>query len=330
MDEPTNRPRSAPELNLSTTARRPWMQGVVAAMVGIWSLTPVISGADSVTLIPPSASHRVGEVLGERHVDQSAKWPGGPTRGLRDVFRETVSAVPLVITRDSTGSSAVVRVDRATGAALLVTNHHMVTSPFLSEDKSARFVVLVFYEPSMATTVLDRPRVVQCLATSERSPWCSTLRNATRVGVVVASDPGRDLALLVMQGAPESVRPIPLGTVDTVKPGDDVVAIGHPLGMLWSITTGIVSGVRFNYKISNSAIESTVVQTQTPVNPGNSGGPLLTSDGRLIGVIFGSPTVSASRQNASEDVRVAAPGLNLAVGVNEVEAFILRSRLAPR
>jgi S1-C subfamily serine protease len=133
-----------------------------------------------------------------------------------------------------------------------------------------------------------------------------------------------------MQGAPEALRPIPWGTVDTVKPGDDVVVIGHPLGMLWSITTGIVSGIRFNYKISNSAIESTVVQTQTPVNPGNSGGPLLTSDGRLIGVIFGSPTVSASRQKASEDVRVAAPGLNLAVGVNEVEAFILRSRLAPR
>jgi S1-C subfamily serine protease len=303
---------------------------LAAASVGLWLATAVISEAAAADEIPPAVSQRVAQVLGERHVDLSAKWPGGAYRGLRDVFHETASAVPLVITKESIGSSVVIRADRKTDAALLVTNHHVVTSPFFNEEKKTRFVVLVFYEPALAKTVFDGPRVAQCLTTADRSAWCSILRSVTRLGVILASDPSRDLALLVIQGVPDSVRPIPSGTIDAVRPGDDVVVIGHPLGLLWSITTGIVSGIRSNYQISDSAVESTVVQTQTPVNPGNSGGPLLTSDGHLIGVIFGSPTVSASRQNPGTDVRVAAPGLNFAIGVNEVQAFISRRASGPR
>ncbi len=299
---------------------------IAAATVGLWLAAAVISEAAAADEIPPAVSQRVAKVLGERRVDLSAKWPGGASRGLRDVFRESVAAVPLVITKDSIGSSVIVRIDRQTGAALLVTNHHVVTSPFFHEEKKTRFAVLVFYEPGLATTVYDDSRVAQCLTTADRSAWCSTLRSVTRVGVIVAADPSRDLALLVIQGVPESVRPIPWGTADAVRPGDDVVVIGHPLGLLWSITTGIVSGVRSNFRVSDSAVKSTVVQTQTPVNPGNSGGPLLTSDGHLIGVIFGSPTVRASR----EDVRVPAPGLNFAIGVNEVQGFISRRTSAPR
>jgi len=297
---------------------------MTAATVALWLLAAVVSEAASTDAISPAASERVGRVLAGRRVETSAKWPGGPSRSLRDLFRDTVAAVPLVITKDSIGSSVVVQVDRQSGNGLLLTNHHVVASPFFDESKSRSFAVLVFYQPSLATTVFDAPRVAQCLATSESSPFCSTLRSATRVGVVVATDPARDLALLVIRGVPETVRAVPSGTVDVVRPGDDVVVIGHPLGLLWSITTGIVSGIRSNYQISDSPIESTVVQTQTPVNPGNSGGPLLTSNGNLIGIIFGSPTVRASRQNPSADVRVAAPGLNLAVAVNEIQAFMSR------
>jgi S1-C subfamily serine protease len=310
--------------------KRARQRRMTAVTVSLWLLAAVPSEAASTDAIALGASERVGQVLAGRRVDQSAKWPGGPSRSLRDIFRDTVAAVPLVITKDSIGSSVVVQVDRQSGTGLLVTNHHVVTSPFFDEGETRRFAVLVFYQPSLATTVFDAPRVAQCLSTSESSPWCSTLRSATRVGFILATDPARDLALLVIQGVPETVRPVPAGRLDAVRPGDDVVVIGHPLGLLWSITTGIVSGIRSNYQISPSVIASTVVQTQTPVNPGNSGGPLLTSNGDLIGIIFGSPTVRASRQNPSADVRVAAPGLNLAVAVNEIQAFISRHISTPR
>lgn len=303
---------------------------IAAATVGLWLAAAGISEAAAADEIPRAVSQRVATVLAERHVDPSAKWPREPSRSLRDLFRETVSAVPLVITQDGIGSSVVLRTNQQTGAALLVTNHHVVTSPFINEEKNTRFAVLVFYEPGLATTKFDASRVFQCLTTAERSVWCSTLRNVTRLGVIIASDPSRDLALLVFRDVPEAVRPIALGSVDAVRPGDDAVVIGHPLGLLWSITTGIVSGVRSNFRLSDSAVESTVVQTQTPVNPGNSGGPLLTSDGHLIGVIVGSSTVSTLSQNPSADLQVAAPGLNLAIGVNEVQGFISRHMSAPR
>jgi S1-C subfamily serine protease len=293
-----------------------------AIIVELCVLITVMSGTSLADEIPASATQRIAQVLAQRQVDPSAAWPGGAPRGLRDVFRDTVGAVPLVITKDSIGSSAVVRLDRKTGTAILVTNHHVVSSPFITEDKKTPFVVLVFYEPGLATTTFDEPRIARCLTTADKSPWCSTLRSVTRVAVIGATDPNHDLALLVTEGAPDSLRSIPSGGLDVVRPGDDVIVIGHPLGLLWSVTTGIVSGIRSDYRISDSKLESTVIQTQAPVNPGNSGGPLLTSDGRLIGIIFGSPTVSASRENPGADVRVAAPGLNLAIGVNEVQGFI--------
>jgi S1-C subfamily serine protease len=64
-----------------------------------------------------------------------------------------------------------------------------------------------------------------------------------------------------------------------------------------------------------------VIQTQTPVNPGNSGGPLLAPSGELVGVIFGARQVPASTA-AGSAVPVDAQGLNLAIGVNEVSAFV--------
>jgi S1-C subfamily serine protease len=212
----------------------------------------------------------------------------------------------------------------------LVTNHHVVESPFFDEERKARFVVLVFYDSQLERAVFDEARVGQCLRAPDRSAWCLTLRSVTRAGVIVATDPNRDLALVVVQDVPESVRPVPWGTLDAVRSGDDVVVIGHPLGLLWSVTTGIVSGIRSEYQMSATGPGSTVVQTQTPINPGNSGGPLLTSEGQLIGVIFGARTVRAARQNPNTDVRVAAPGLNFAIGVNEVQEFISKPMSVPR
>ena len=316
--------------NHSSAARPPCVSILAPVILGLSLLVPMNAVAASAELIPPSASQRVGQVLAERHVDQSAKWPGGVSRGLRDIFRDCASAVPFVIARRGTGSSVVVHVDRTSGSGFLVTNHHVVESAFINEKNGVRFVVLVFYEPALATGTYDPSRVAKCLTTTDESAWCATLRGVTRPGVVVASDPGRDLALVAIQNVPGSVRPIPSGTLDAVRSGDDVIVIGHPLGYLWSITTGIVSAIRSNFPMSPSSADATVVQTQTPINPGNSGGPLLTSDGQLIGVIFGARTVRAANQNPDANIRVPASGINFAIGVNDVQDFVSKPMSRPR
>lgn len=297
---------------------------VATTMVATILLTGPVSEADSPEALPAGASERVAQTLSLRHVDESAKWPGGLSRSLRDTFREVVIGVPFVITSEAFGSSAVVHVDPQTRTGLLVTNNHVASSAFVADDRRTRFVILVFYEPALASTVFDQSRVARCLSNGDPSPWCSMLRSVTRVGAVVATDPGRDLALLLVRGLPQLVAPIAPGTLDSVSPGDGVIVIGHPVGLLWSLTTGIVSGVRSNFRISPSGPTTMVLQTQAPVNPGNSGGPLLASDGRLLGIVFGSRTVSAS-QSTHDDVKVAAPGLNFAIGVNEVQDFLSRN-----
>src|SRR5262249_49521777 len=152
-------------------------------------------------------------------------------------------------------------------------------------------LVAIFYDERLARDVFDEERVARCLNDRDSTPWCKAFLGAGRVVDVVAVDIDRDLALLRKRGSlPRGVRQLVYGNADAIRPGDDVAVIGHPLGLLWSLTTGIVSGIRINYRIGHrpDAPEVTVIQTQAPVNPGNSGGPLLTLDGRLLGVIFGS------------------------------------------
>lgn len=98
---------------------------------------------------------------------------------------------------------------------------------------------------------------------------------------VVAWDTGLDLALLELESAP-SVEPIALGDPEEVMVGDRVAAIGHPeQGGLWTLTTGVVSTLIANL---GGVAGKTAFQTDASINRGNSGGPLLSASGSLIGV----------------------------------------------
>ena len=94
------------------------------------------------------------------------------------------------------------------------------------------------------------------------------LTNSERTtGEVVAVLPSKDLALISIRKKPEHVTGVSLGTSESVRIGDDVEAIGHPLGELWTYTRGYVSQIRQNYSWNyNESYElsANVIQTQTP------------------------------------------------------------------
>ncbi len=91
-----------------------------------------------------------------------------------------------------------------------------------------------------------------------------------------------DLALLKLEAAPASLSVLDLSDPDRVKIGERVVAIGHPeQGGLWTLTTGVVSAEFEDYGNTKG---KHVFQTETGLNRGNSGGPLLDTQGRIIGV----------------------------------------------
>jgi putative serine protease PepD len=99
---------------------------------------------------------------------------------------------------------------------------------------------------------------------------------------VAAADPKIDIAALVPNKLPEVVVPATLGA--GVAVGSDVVAMGNPLGLRYSTTTGIVSGLNRTTKTKAGQL-SGLIQFDAAVNPGSSGGPLLNTQGVVVGVV---------------------------------------------
>jgi S1-C subfamily serine protease len=110
--------------------------------------------------------------------------------------------------------------------------------------------------------------------------------------VLVGADPDNDLAVIKITAPRESLRPIPMGTSQTLFVGEKVLAIGNPFGLDRTLTRGIISGLSRPVRSENGKLIDGVVQTDASINPGNSGGPLLDSKGRMIGIntMIYSPT----------------------------------------
>ena len=101
---------------------------------------------------------------------------------------------------------------------------------------------------------------------------------------VVGSDASTDIALLKVGAKSRALAPLQLGNSDHVAVGDPVVAIGNPFGLERTVTAGIVSALQREITAPNSYTIDHVIQTDAPINSGNSGGPLLDAQGKVIGV----------------------------------------------
>jgi putative serine protease PepD len=102
---------------------------------------------------------------------------------------------------------------------------------------------------------------------------------------VLSVDASTDLAALKIDPSDaQGIRPLELADSDKVHVGDSAIAIGYPLGLDRTATAGIVSGLERSIESPNGFSIDKVIQTDAPVNPGNSGGPLLNAKGQVIGV----------------------------------------------
>ena len=136
-----------------------------------------------------------------------------------------------------------------------------------------------------------------------------TLHDGTRLAAeLIGSDLQTDVALLQVKLPKGPHVPAPLGDSDKLEIGQKVVAIGHPFGLGYAFATGVVSGFGKLLETKQEVFQERVIQTTAPFNPGNSGGPLVDSDDRVVGV--------------NSAILLGAQNIGFAIPINTVKAIL--------
>jgi S1-C subfamily serine protease len=221
----------------------------------------------------------------------------------------TVSATPPAATFDAseTGAKSVQQIYQQAGPGVVqVTSTSVVSdNPFFGPQEATSlgsgFVVdKDGYIVTNYHVIQDAREVEVNFSGDDRVP-----------AKVVGSDASTDLAVLKIGAQARALTPLPLGNSDAVRVGDAVVAIGNPFGLERSVTAGIVSALQRDITAPNGYTIDKVIQTDAPINHGNSGGPLLNARGEVIAV--NSQIESETGGNV---------GIGFAVPVNTVKEVV--------
>ena len=191
----------------------------------------------------------VPEEVNIKHEDKTITLENITVRSGSNIFKNFSSSVVLIIAGESYGTGFLVT-DKA-----IITNWHVIDG----------------YE---SVGIIFKPKGFNSISMKKQF-----------IADVVITDRSRDIAALALRRK-TSIKPILFPKSFDVDVADDVHAIGHPLKEFWSYTKGYVSQIRPDYKWSDgeSIFQANIIQTQTPLNPGNSGGPLFNNNGEVVGI----------------------------------------------
>jgi S1-C subfamily serine protease len=131
---------------------------------------------------------------------------------------------------------------------------------------------------------------------------------------VIGVRPEHDLAVLKAAKIPDDLPAATLRSTGDLAPGDDVIAIGYPFGIGPSVSAGVVSGLTREYRSpKGERVLTNLIQFDAAVNPGNSGGPLVTADGEVVGIV--TAILNPTDQRVFIGIGFAVPIENAAAAV---------------
>ena len=163
--------------------------------------------------------------------------------------------------------------------------------------------------------ILTNNHVISIAATDGGSVEVQFSDGKSSPATITGRDPQTDLAVLKVQTS-RQLKVIALGSSSSVQVGEPVVAIGAPLGLSGTVTSGIVSALNRTVQVpgdnDGTALLVSAVQTDASINPGNSGGALVDCEGKLVGV----PTAGATVPSPSGESGGGSIGLGFAIPVD--------------
>jgi len=130
-------------------------------------------------------------------------------------------------------------------------------------------------------------------------------------GKVVGTDPENDIAVLKIDAPADELFPVPLGNSNSLHVGQRVYTLGNPFGFEGTLTTGIISNLNRTLPNRQGREMKSIIQTDAAMNPGNSGGPLLDTGGRMIGMNVAIATKTGQ-----------SAGLGFAIPVNRIRQSV--------
>ncbi|HEY2764116.1 MAG TPA: trypsin-like peptidase domain-containing protein [Pseudonocardiaceae bacterium] len=211
---------------------------------------------------------------------------------------------------DATLAQAEPAIDRPAGSVAAVASRVLpaVVSLEFRVGDTGGFGSGVVIDP--AGYVVTNNHVVAPAATTPQATLDAVFSDGTRLPArIVGRDPKTDLAVLKVDVANPTVAQ--LGISSKLKPGDAVIAIGSPLGLAGTVTTGIVSAmdrpVRLEGEAGDSAAVIDAIQTDAAINPGNSGGALVDGAGAVVGINTAIRTLGNGQSGGSIGLGFAIP-----------------------
>lgn len=281
----------------SAVATKPRRRGRSAAMAVGAVAVAVVSGGIGAAAVTGQADHAAelrATVAEAPTAAPAANLPAGSVEQVAAKVMPSVVKLQIDTGRESGEGSGIV----LTSDGLILTNNHVVAGA--AEPTGAQAAFTPGADVKATVTFSDGKSV----------PF-----------TVVGTDPAGDIAVVRAEGV-SGLTPIAVGSSSDVRVGQDVVAIGSPLGLEGTVTTGIVSALDRPVAAGEPGGQGTVldaIQTDAAINPGNSGGALVNMKGELIGVNSAIATLGGGGEPGSPGAQSGSIGLGFAIPVDQAK-----------